>query len=129
MQRSLGFLAKDAEELLAEIATEQKGEALTALEAQRLDEHKRKIGTVAKLAPKTVLENAKTEFDTYWATLEGQLTVVDAKVTIRMLNVRLQARKARTVNVHSLAKGIPPGDIPLEVQAVIDNLEIFVKGS
>jgi hypothetical protein len=54
---------------------------------------------------------------------------VDAKVTIRMLNTRHQARKARTVNVHSLARSIPPGDIPSEVQDVIQDLETFVKGS
>lgn len=124
-----GIPRGDAEELLIEVVIEQKDEALTALQAQRLDEHKRKIGAAAKLAHKTVLENAKAEFDARWATLDGQLGLVDAKVTIRMVNTRLQARKANTVNVHSLAKGVPPGDIPSEAQDVIYDLETFVKGN
>jgi hypothetical protein len=123
-----GIPRGDADELLIDIVNEQKDEALTALQTQRLDE-KRKIAAVAKLADKTVLENARTEFATRWATLEGQLGLVDAKVTIRMLNSRLQARKAKTVNVHALAKSIPPGDISTEVQYVIRNLETFIKGS
>lgn len=124
-----GIPRKDAEKLLIEVVTEQKDEALIALEAQRLDEHKRKIGAAAKLAQKTILENAKTEFNARWAALEGQLGLVDAKVTIRMLNTRLQARKAKTVNVHSLATSVPPGEIPSEVQEVIRDLETYVKGS
>jgi AAA domain, putative AbiEii toxin, Type IV TA system/AAA ATPase domain len=124
-----GIPRGDAVELLIEVVSEQKDEALLTLETQRLDEHKRKIGAAAKLAQKTVLENAKNEFNTRWATLEGQLGLVDAKVTIRMLNTRLQARKAKTVNVHSLARNIPPGDIPSEVQDVIRKLETFIKGN
>ena len=127
--KAAGIPRRDAEELLVEIVDQQKDEAFIALQAQRLDEHKRKIGAVAKLAQKTVLENAKIEFDARWATLEGQLGVVDAKVTIRAFNTRLQARKARTVNVHSLAKGVPPSDIASEVQKVIGELETFVRGS
>ena len=122
-----GIPRRDAEELLIEVVSEQKDEALTALESQRLDEHKQKIGAAAKLAHKTVLENAKAEFKAHWATLEGQLGLVDAKVSIRMLNSRLQARGAKTVNMHSLAKGMPPADIPSEMQGVIQELETFVR--
>jgi hypothetical protein len=127
--RVAGIPRGDAEKLLMEVVREQKDEALTALESQRLDEHKQKIGASAKLAHKTVLENAKAEFNAQWATFEGQLGVVDAKVTIRMLNSRLQARGAKTVNVHSLAKGMPPADIPSEMQSVIQKLEAFIKRS
>jgi len=123
-----GISHGDAEELLIEVVSEQKDEALTALESQRFDEQKQKIGSAAKLANKTVLENSKTEFKVRWATLEGQLGLVDAKITIRMLNSRLQARNAKTVNMHSLAKGMPPADIPSEMQDVIQRLETFIKG-
>jgi hypothetical protein len=118
-----------AEELLTEVVNEQKDEALTTLEDQRLDERKRKIGGTGKLAQKTVLENAKTEFNARWATLDGQLGVVDAKVTIRMLNSRLQARDAKTLNVHLLARSISPSDVPSEMQDVIRKLETFIKGN
>jgi AAA domain, putative AbiEii toxin, Type IV TA system len=121
-----GIPRADAEELLIEVVSEQKDEALTTLETQRLDEHKRKIGEAGKLAPKTILVNAKNEFNERWAMPEGQLGLVDAKVTIRMLNSRLQARNAKTINMHSLARGIPPGDIPSEMQEVIRKLETFI---
>lgn len=123
-----GIPSLDAEELLTEIVSQQKDEAYISLQAQRLDEHKRKIGPAAKLAPKTVLENAKAEFDTRWMTFEGQLGMVDAKVTIRMLNNRLQGRKAKTANVHSLAKVISPDEIPSEMKGVINDLETFITG-
>jgi predicted ATPase len=119
----------DAEELLIAAVDEQKDEAITALQAQRLDECKRKIGAAAKLAHKTVLENARAEFDACWATFEGQLGLVDAKVTIRMLNTRLQAHNAKTINVHSLARNIPPNDISSEVQGVIEDLERLIEES
>jgi hypothetical protein len=118
----------DAEELLIEVINEQKDDAITALDSQRVDEHTQKIGSAAKLANKTVLENSKAEFKARWATLEGQLGLVDAKVTIRMLNSRLQARGAKTLNVHSLARGMPPADMPSEMQGVIQRLETFIKG-
>jgi hypothetical protein len=124
-----GVSRGDAEELLIDVVSEQKEEALTTLQAQRLDEHKRKIGAAAKLAHKTVLENANAEFEVCWATLEGQLGLVDAKVTIRMINTRLQARNAKTVNVQSLARSIPPGDVSSEVQGVIHDLDTLIRGS
>lgn len=127
--KAAGIPRGDAEKLLIEVASEQRDEALTALESQRLDEHKQKIGAAAKLAHKTVLENAKAEFNAHWATFEGQLGLVDAKVTIRMLNSRLQARGAKTINMHSLAKSMPPADMPSEMQGVIQKLETFIKGS
>lgn len=123
-----GIPRREAEEILTEIIDNQKDEALLALQSQRLDEHKRKIGSAAKLSQKTVLENAKTEFDTYWSTQEGRLSMVDAKVTIRMLNTRLQAIEARTVNVHSLSRNIAPADIAAEVQNVISDLEAMIRG-
>jgi hypothetical protein len=124
-----GIPRGDAEELVIKVVSEQRDEAILALQNQRLEEHNRKIGGGGKLAPKTVLVNAKAEFDAHWGTLEGQLGLVDAKVTIRMLNSRLQARNAKTINVHSLARSIPPGDIPGEVQDVIRKLEAFIRES
>ncbi len=54
---------RDAEELLTGVIGEQKDEAILALQNQRLEERNRKIGEAGKFAPKTVLMNAKTEFD------------------------------------------------------------------
>jgi len=88
-----------AGELLAEVVREQEDEAFISLQSQRLDEHKPKIGAVAKLSQKSVLQNAKAEFDSRWSDLTGRLGLVDAKVSIKMLNTRLQPRKARTLNV------------------------------
>lgn len=120
---------KQAEQLLLEVLGQQKDEAYIALQTQRLDEHKRNIGGTGKLAQKTVLLNAKSEFDSRWSTHLGQVGLVDAKVTLRMLNTRLQAIEAHTLNLHSLAKNIPAGDIPVEVQSVIRELESFIDGT
>jgi len=45
-----------------------------------------------------------------------------------MLNTKLQAIKARTVNVHSLSRNIAPADIAAEVQNVVSDLEAMIRG-
>jgi hypothetical protein len=121
-----GIRQAEADEILGQVLAQQGDEAFVTLQAQRLDERKRKVGDTGKLAQKTVLENAKKEFDALWDNPEGRLCLVDAKVTIRMLNAQLQKRKARTLNVHSLAKNMFPADIPSEIKGVISDLERFV---
>jgi predicted ATP-dependent endonuclease of OLD family len=122
-----GIPRHEADELLTEIIGEQKDEALITLQTQRLNERKDKLSATAKLSENTVLKNAKTEFDARWATYEGRIATVDAKITIRMLNTRLQARKARTVNAHSLAKNILSGEMSPELRGVIYELEAFIE--
>jgi predicted ATPase len=124
-----GIPREDADELLSEIMDEQEDETFNALQTRRLDEHRRKVGATAKLTRGTVLDYVNLEFDTYWATREGRLGLVDAKATIRMLNARLQERSAKTVNMHSLARNIPATDIPSEVQDVIHDLERLIRGN
>jgi hypothetical protein len=100
LQKIAGIKLDEADALLTEIVTEQKDEALISLQSQRLDERKNKAGATAKLSENTVLKNAKIELDSRWTTYEGQPGIVDAKVTIRILNTRLQERRAKTVNAH-----------------------------
>ena len=124
-----GIPYEDVEDLLNEAISKQKDETFNVLKTKRLDEHRRKIGAAVPLTEETVVNYARTEFDMRWATREGQLGLVDAKTTIRTLNSQLQARRLQTVNIHSLARNIPPHDIPSEVQGVIHDLEAFIIGS
>ena len=121
-QRSLEFRVRVLRILLNEVISEQKDETFNLLKVKRLDEHRHKIGATATLTEKTVVNYARTEFSIRWTTREGQLGLVDAKATIRMLNAQLQSRRLKTINIHSLARNIPPHDIPYEVQGVIHDL-------
>jgi hypothetical protein len=113
----------DARSLLVDAIEDQKGDTLLSLQTTRLEESRRKGSSTAGHSEKTVLTAANREFDHRWASLESRIAMVDAKVVIRALNQRLQVRGARTLNVHSLAKEIPPSDVPAEVRSIVDVLE------
>ncbi|MGV9194048.1 ATP-dependent nuclease [Microbacterium sp. MC2] len=115
-----------AETLLSSAIEEHRGEATIALQSQRLDERRLKVGGTGKLSERTVLERCAIEFDETWATEEGRLSIVDAKLVIRSLNRALSADGNRTLNVQTLAKAMPPRALAPEVAKVISHLEDMV---
>lgn len=123
-----GLTLQDSRELLALVIDDLRDEALRALQSTRIEERGHKDSSTGALAPKTVLERADNEFESAWASEEGRLSLVDPKRAIRAVNRTLQLRKAKTVNVHSLAKAIPRGDIHPEVRSVVDHLEVLIEG-
>jgi hypothetical protein len=122
-----GIPLSEAVDLLNDVLQEGKAEALLTLQTTRLGERGHKGSTTAKLADKTVLSNASDEFEASWSSTEGPIALVDAKRAIRGLNVRLQQRKAKTVNIHSLAKAVPAADVPDEVRSVLTALERLIS--
>jgi hypothetical protein len=112
-----------------DVLEQGKGEALLSLQTARLEERTRKGNLSAKRAPKTVLEAASEEFEALWASLEGRLALVDAKLAIRAMNTVLQLRNARTLNVHSLARALPPVDVSPEVREILETLEDLILRS
>jgi hypothetical protein len=113
----------EAEKLLKSAIDEHRGEAAIALQSQRLDERRLKVGGTGKLSERTVLELCATEFDETWGTDEGRLAIVDAKLVIRSLNRALSADRKRTLNVQTLAKAMPSRVLASEVAKVIGHLE------
>ncbi|MGP2481136.1 hypothetical protein ACTUM2_14890, partial [Listeria monocytogenes] len=83
-----------------------------ALQAQRLDERSLKGGGTEGHSSKTVLENSAQEFNSLWATEDGRISIVDAKLVIKALNRELSRQGNRTLNVQSLAKAIPLSRVP-----------------
>lgn len=124
-----GIPEADATALLQQAIDSLKAEALLALQTTRLEESGQKGSKTSKHASKTILEAAAVEFEREWSSAGGRLALVDAKKAIRALNKDLQGRGARTINVHSLAKSMPPGDVPNEVQSVIKALNDLITGS
>jgi hypothetical protein len=124
-----GISRSEAESLLLEVLDEQRDEALQSLRAQRVDEHRAKIGASAKFSSKTVLSLAEQEFEAHWKDMDGRLGVVDPKMSIRFLNRRLQLRKKRTLNSHSLAKKLAPSEAPDELRSLIERLGRFISDS
>ncbi|WP_082592413.1 ATP-dependent endonuclease [Phycicoccus sp. Soil803] len=123
-----GVSIQDARELLGQTLEQLGDEALLALQTTRIEEKGARGNPAAALAPKSVLSAAGQEFEQQWATTEGRLSLVDAKLAIRSMNTALQQRQARTINVHSLAKSMPAADVPAEVLSVIDALEELISG-
>ncbi|ROS27843.1 putative ATPase [Cellulomonas sp. PhB150] len=115
-----------AQDLLAETLEEGKSEAMLALQTARIEEKALKGTKAAGRAPKTLLSAAVEEFNAEWASIEGKLRIVDAKLSIRLLNSRLQGRGARTLNIHSLAKAVPAADVPAEVRMVLGAIEDLI---
>jgi hypothetical protein len=103
-----GIPVDEARTMLFEAVEEQKADTLLTLQTTRIEERGMKGSASAKHAPKTILAAATEEFTQRWASWEGRLAMVDAKLTIRALNKRLQQKGVQTLNVHALAKGIPP---------------------
>ena len=123
-----GLSLADTVDLLEEVLAEQEDEAFLTLQTQRLDEHRKDVGSTGHLSQKSVLLAAKAEFDSLWDSVEGRTSIVDAKMTIRLLNRRLQLRKARSLNLHSLAKSLSPEDVPEELREVIERLDELIAG-
>ena len=122
-----GIPISESVNLVNDVLQEGKMEALLTLQSTRLEERTHKGSTTAKKAPKTALSDANKEFEELWSSTEGPIALIDAKKAIRAVNVRLQERKARTVNIHSLAKAIPSADIPAEVRSVLTTLEQLIS--
>lgn len=121
-----GISVGQAETLLTSAIEEHRGEATIALQSQRLDERRLKVGGTGKLSERTVLERCAVEFDKAWGTEEGRLSIVDAKLVIRSLNRALSADGKRTLNVQTLAKAMPPQALASEVANVISHLEDMI---
>jgi len=119
ISRVAGISVAESTALLDDALAQHRDEAALALDAQRLAEK-------GRLSDRTVLGESREEFQARWAELDGPLQLVDAKLVIRSLNRELQHRKARTLNVHSLAKGITRADMPTELAQVLDELEGFI---
>jgi hypothetical protein len=117
-----GISMQDANDLLEQALDQLKDEARLALQTARIEERGFKGNPGASLAPKSTLSAAAVEFEQQWSSVEGKLSLVDAKKAIRLINASLQQRKARTINVHSLARSMPAADVPSEVTSVIDSL-------
>jgi hypothetical protein len=113
-------------ELLESCLEVQKEEAKLALQTQRIDESKAKIGLGAKHSSRTVLSNSANEFKALWNSHDGRLSVVDAKTTIRCLNTSLQLQRRPTLNVYSLARNLDPADAPQELHTLMEQLEDLV---
>lgn len=124
-----GLPLEDAEELLAEAVEGGKDEARVTLQSSRLDDRRRKGSTTHGHSEKTVLGAANSEFDDLWSRPDGPVSLVDAKAAIRSMNGSLQRRKARTLNVHSLAKAISVADMSNEVREVLNDLDALIRGS
>lgn len=123
-----GLSLREAKEMLEVVLDELEADALLALQTTRLEEKGHKGSTTGSKAPKTILESALAEFQGRWATREGRLAVVDAKLAIRSLNRRLQPLKARPLNVHSLAKAVPSAEMHPEVRKVVEDLDALISG-
>ncbi len=124
-----GIPIEAARDLLAKAISEQKDEAYIALQSQRLEERRLKVGAAAKLSEKSVLQNSKLEFDLDWKSEDGRKGLVDAKLCLRWLNGQLQSIGARTLNVHSLAKSLPTDEMPDELTDVLSELEELIQHS
>lgn len=127
--RVAGIPVSRAETLLNSAIDEQRAEAAIALQAQRLDERRLKVGGTGKLSERSVLERCATEFERTWGTYDGRLSIVDAKLVIRSLNRALSADGKRTLNVQTLAKAIPAHLVAPEVAKVITQLEDLISRS
>lgn len=121
-----GISRGQAETLLRDALEEHRGEASIALQSQRLDERRLKVGGAAGLSERTVLERCAAEFEALWANEEGRLSVVDAKLVIRSLNRELQGSAKRTLNVHALAKAMPGSALASEVVGVINKFDELI---
>lgn len=127
--KASGISRGQAETLLLNALEEHRGEASIALQAQRLDERRLKVGDAAALSERTVLERSAVEFEATWTSEEGRLSVVDAKLVIRSLNRELQSAGNRTLNVHALAKAMPGSALAPEVGGVINKFEALISRS
>ncbi|PPH26932.1 ATP-dependent endonuclease [Rathayibacter sp. AY1F9] len=116
----------DADELLTEAVEAGRDEARRTLVAQRLSEKKSNVGGSGSLADLTVLERADSEFELTWSTATGKLALADAKLVLRSVNAKLQARQARTVNSHSLSRNILVEEMPEELRSVLAELEELI---
>ncbi|MFH7322503.1 ATP-dependent nuclease [Aeromicrobium sp. JJY06] len=114
-----GVSIDEAEALLSSALDASHSEALTTLQAQRLAERRAKGSKTGHLSEKSVLEASNQEFAERWKSESGRLALVDAKAVIRRLNTALQARKAKTVNAHALAKNIPRTDMHSDVEDLV----------
>lgn len=124
-----GVSRKEATSLLSSALEAHRSEASIALQAQRLDERRLKIGDTGKLAERTVLERCAEEFETTWGHEEGRLSIVDAKLVIRSLNRDLQAAGKRTLNVQSLARAMPATALAPEFVDVVVQFEGMITRS
>lgn len=115
-----------ATDLLASAIEAQRDEAAAALQAQRLDERRLKGGGTEGHSSKTVLENSAQEFNSLWATEDGRISIVDAKLVIKALNRELSRQGNRTLNVQSLAKSIPLSRVPAEISTVISEFDRLI---
>ncbi|MFG6280803.1 ATP-binding protein [Microbacterium sp. 5K110] len=115
-----------ATDLLDSAIEGQRDEAATALQAQRLDERRLKGGGAEGHSMKTILENSAKEFNSLWATEDGRISTVDAKLVIKALNRELSRGGNRTLNVQSLAKSIPASQVPAEISAVISEFNQLI---
>jgi len=121
-----GVPLAEASAMLRAAIDAHRVEAAIALQSQRLDERRLKDSVTAGHSDRTVLEACSQEFDSLWATDEGRVSTVDAKLVIKSLNRELAAKKMRTLNVQTLARATPIADIPAEVATVISQLDEMI---
>lgn len=124
-----GIPRAEAEALLLETVGGLEADARDDFQAQRMAERKLPGSPTAKFADKTILSNSAQEFNEIWGAWEGKLTLVDAKAVLRKINSQLQARDAKTVNAHSLARNIPPTEIDNEVAGLVSTIASRLRGS
>jgi hypothetical protein len=99
LARAAHLTMSNANQILADVLEELEGEARLTLQTRRIDEHKQKIDPAGAWSSKTVLSNSAKEFDELWASEDGKLAVVDAKLAISGLNSRLQSSGKKTINL------------------------------
>ena len=126
--KAAGISLSAAEALLNDAVEQGKDEALIALQSACLDEKRVKGSAAAKKADRTILNEASQEFGRLWTSLDGPLSVIDAKRAISSINAALQQRRARTINAHSLARSVPFDEVPTEVGSVLRQLEELIRG-
>jgi hypothetical protein len=116
----------DAAEMLAAAIEMHRDEASLALQTQRLEERRRKGSATARLSERTVLQLAMEEFGDLWASTDGRRSVVDAKLVLRTLNGALQAAKKRTVNPHSITKGMTKAGVHEDIVKMLQAFEALL---
>lgn len=127
LARAAGVSQSFAADLLHAAIESHRDEAAIALQTQRLEERRLKIGDTGGLSVKTVLELAAGEFEATWSAPHRRVDIVDAKLVLRSLNRELQAAGKRTVNSHSLAKAVPLAEMPPEVVSALTELDLLIS--
>lgn len=124
--KAAGVPQARAETLLSSAIEEHRDEAAIALQNQRLEERRLKIGDAGKLSNKTVLERAMAEFSSIWDAPGRRVEIVDAKLVISSLNRDLQAAGKKTINSHSLARAMPAAEMPTEMITALDEFDALI---